>query len=447
MAIRLASRAWAFLKKVWKALLRAFKGITRWVKSPAKSIGRFAARAAVTGKGSIARRIISMLIAYVVMMFPGTIAVTSVSTYPFTKMSLPAVLTVMQQSGFGYYLTYGIGPGLAAGAQSIAGDLLIQWGGVLGNEQTIQTGRDWAEKGAAWATGKMYGLDGVDVSSLRLPEWRWPWEAPDLSIFDGSMPSVSLPEVPSDGIQILPPGGGKDAAAGDVASSRRWTEWDESESPNYWRLISGSAEMDVNVAAGEVKCFGLDALGRTQRVVAMVTYEMVEDSAGSRSEFERGAEPSGWPSKNTYVGQKEGRDGVGPGIEMANGRVYRGYMWNRSHLLADSLGGYEHEDGVQVSRRVNLITGTRAQNVGANDGDGGMQHCEMLALKWLEANPSMRLWYSAEPVYEGDELIPRSVIVKILSEDGSLQGEWEVYNAAKGYEIDYFTGAVKWIGG
>lgn len=451
------SKAWSFIKKLFKLLLKPLKALFKWVRHPLKSLGKLFMALAVTGKGSIARRIISMLVAYVVMMFPGTIAVTSVSTYPFTKMSLPAVLTVMQQSGFGYYLTYGIGPCLVAGAQSIFGDLLIQWGGVLGNEQTIQTGRDWAEKGAEYASGKLYGLDGVDVSALKFPAFRWPWEDPDMSIFDNvkapTLPDVEMPEVETpevNGISILPPSDG-DAADEQAESSveqRRWTEWDESESPNYWRLISQKAEIDVSVPDGTIKYFGLDELGRTQRAVGMITYEMVEDSAGSRSEFEKNAEPSGWPSKNQYVGQKSGRDGVGDGILMHNGKTYKGYMWNRSHLIADALGGYDYDQGGnQVSRRVNLITGTRAQNVGANDGDGGMQHCESLALKWLKANQGKRLWYSVEPIYEGDELIPRSVIVKMLSEDGSLQGEWEIYNCAKGYEIDYSTGDVKWIGG
>ena len=52
------------------------------------------------------------------------------------------------------------------------------------------------------------------------------------------------------------------------------------------------------------------------------------------------------------------------------------------------------------------------------------------------------VWYSVEPIYEGDELIPRSVIVKAKSCSGELDVVAEVYNVCPGYTIDYMTGEV-----
>lgn len=48
----------------------------------------------------------------------------------------------------------------------------------------------------------------------------------------------------------------------------------------------------------------------------------------------------------------------------------------------------------------------------------------------------------ALPLYEGSERIPRAVIVDMFSSDGTVDMELIVYNAAKGYAIDYETGVV-----
>lgn len=76
----------------------------------------------------------------------------------------------------------------------------------------------------------------------------------------------------------------------------------------------------------------------------------------------------------------------------------------------------------------------------SNDGRGGMQYFESAAVEFLEENPQCSVWYSARPVYEGDELVPRSVIVTMRSCNGKLDLCGEVFNAAEGYVIDYSTG-------
>jgi len=81
------------------------------------------------------------------------------------------------------------------------------------------------------------------------------------------------------------------------------------------------------------------------------------------------------------------------------------------------------------------------QNVGSNDGEGGMAYPEGLVRTWLDKNPEGTVWYSSTPTYEGDEVVPRSVIVDLLSSDGTLDLELEVYNTAWGYSIDYADGS------
>ena len=195
--------------------------------------------------------------------------------------------------------------------------------------------------------------------------------------------------------------------------------WNEKKAPDYV-LRAGAARVSKAPAAGQVVYSPLDSLGRTRTVTATVTYAMVARSAGRRQEIPEDQAPSGW-----------GHNGPAH-IALYNGRVYNGYFWNRSHLLADSLGG-------QAIRR-NLITGTRTQNVGANDGSGGMAFTERRVVQYLNSHHQVTCFYRATPVYNGSELLPRAVAVDVRTSDRALYMRVIVYNCAKGYTIDYRTG-------
>lgn len=198
------------------------------------------------------------------------------------------------------------------------------------------------------------------------------------------------------------------------------TEWDAELCPNYIR-IDGPAQLPYELEPGQVVYEGLDGLGRTQGVHACVTYDMRRAGADRERADISDITPSGW------------RDNAECDIQMPDGTTYHGYFYNRSHLLAKSLGG---DDAAY-----NLVTGTRTQNVGANDGNGGMGYAETIARDWLDAHHDGTLQYRVTPAYVGDELVCRSTFVDIRSSDGSIDMHIEVYNAALGYEIDYATGA------
>lgn len=209
----------------------------------------------------------------------------------------------------------------------------------------------------------------------------------------------------------------QDTAAEDSAEG--YSSWSEDVSPNYVRLL-GKAEVDTNLSPGAVNYLPLDSLGRTQGVDAAITHEMLE--AGSARKRARDMpEPSGWPKKNFRA------DIVTP-----TGDMYSGYFWNRSHLLAKSLGGADIIE--------NLVTGTRMQNVGAQNGQGGMDVIETALRDWIGDYPDTVAYFRARAIYEADELIPRSVIVDVLTSDGHIDEKLEIYNAAKGYSINYYTG-------
>lgn len=215
------------------------------------------------------------------------------------------------------------------------------------------------------------------------------------------------------------------------------TSWDASAYPEYYRVagpavVDGASSPDGAAAAqtamsdpglpkpGEVRYSRLDDLSRTQGVVAVVDHAMYEAARGHEAHFDKSDDPSGWGHNAKAT------------IKAPNGHSYHGYFWNRSHLLADSLGG--------AAARDNVITGTRMQNVGANDGSGGMAYEESRVRDWLDAHPDGTVYYAATPAYVGDELVPRSVFVDVLTSDGQINDHVEVYNAAAGYDIDYATG-------
>lgn len=213
-----------------------------------------------------------------------------------------------------------------------------------------------------------------------------------------------------------------DAAADSyVAPSVSSTAWDEAESPNYYRVV-GTAQVGEQPAAGTIAYGPLDQYGRATGVVAAVTYESMEAGRSRARGDLQDLEPSGW-------GHNDEVD-----MAMPDGTIYHGQFFNRSHLVAKSLGG---DDGLH-----NLITGTRTQNVGANiDGsEGGMAYAEGLVRAWLARHHDGWVYYAVTPAYTGDELVARSVIVDVRSSDGELDQRVEVYNAARGFSIDYATG-------
>ena len=189
-----------------------------------------------------------------------------------------------------------------------------------------------------------------------------------------------------------------------------WQSWDEQAAPNYV-LEEGPAQVRADVEAGQISYSALDELGRPGLVAASLTHE-TRVQAKERGRQDIDVNPAGWPETNPKVG-----------IETPSGDTYKGRFWNRSHLLADSLGG--------DPTRENLVTGTRMQNAGGQ-----------MARSWLDDHETGTLYYSTLPLYVGDEPIPRAVVVDMRSSDGQIDCELLVFNAAKGYEVDYETGSV-----
>ena len=151
----------------------------------------------------------------------------------------------------------------------------------------------------------------------------------------------------------------------------------------------------------------LDSLGRCGTTMACVGKETMPTEA---RESISSVIPSGW---------------VNVPYEFVDG----GYLYNRCHLIGFQLTG-------ENANECNLITGTRYMNV------EGMLPFEDLVADYVWDTDNHVL-YRVTPVFEGDELVCRGVIMEGLSvEDGGEGVSFNVYvyNVQPGVTIDYATG-------
>lgn len=152
----------------------------------------------------------------------------------------------------------------------------------------------------------------------------------------------------------------------------------------------------------------LDRLGRCGVAFALVGREtMPTEERGSIGMVK----PSGWHTVR-YDGLVDGN-----------------YLYNRCHLIGYQLAG-------ENANERNLITGTRSMNV------TGMLDYENRVADYVERTGNHVL-YRSTPVFSGDELVARGVLLEAQSvEDGGLGVRFCVwcYNVEPGVEIDYATG-------
>ena len=151
----------------------------------------------------------------------------------------------------------------------------------------------------------------------------------------------------------------------------------------------------------------LDELGRCGPAMALLHRSLMPD--GERSDISE-VKPTGW-KQNFY--------------DFVEGEA----LYNRSHLIGYQLTG-------QNANPQNLITGTRAMNADA------MRPFEE-DLAWYLKDSDDKVLYRVTPVFYGNELLARGVLMEARSEeDGSDGMEFCIYcyNVQPGVVIDYRTG-------
>ncbi|MEE1227841.1 MAG: DNA/RNA non-specific endonuclease [Lachnospiraceae bacterium] len=151
----------------------------------------------------------------------------------------------------------------------------------------------------------------------------------------------------------------------------------------------------------------LDSLGRCGAAYANVGEDI---RPTDERESISNVKPSGWKQK--YINREP--------------------VYNRCHLIAYMLTGENDNPN-------NLITGTRAFNV------QGMLPFEETVGDYLEDHPSHHVLYRVTPVFEGDDLVAKGVLMEAYSDDNgdSVQFCVFVYNNQDNVTINYKTGTVK----
>lgn len=148
----------------------------------------------------------------------------------------------------------------------------------------------------------------------------------------------------------------------------------------------------------------LDTLGRCGVAYANVGQDLMptedRESIGSVT-------PSGWINRE-YDGE---------------------YLYNRCHLIGFQLTG-------ENANEENLITGTRYLNV------EGMLPFENLVADYVKET-DQHVLYRVTPVFQGQDLVARGVLMEGLSVEDSGEGVTfcvYAYNVQPGVDIDYATG-------
>ncbi|MCR5775224.1 MAG: DNA/RNA non-specific endonuclease [Lachnospiraceae bacterium] len=152
----------------------------------------------------------------------------------------------------------------------------------------------------------------------------------------------------------------------------------------------------------------LDELGRCGTAYANICPELMPtEKRGDISEIH----PTGWV-QNRYDGIV---DADPP------------YLYNRSHLIAYKLAG-------ENANIYNLITGTRYFNA------EGMSYVEDKVADYVR-NTGNHVLYRVTPVFEGDDLLSRGVLMEAQSvEDDRISYCEFIYNVQPGIYLDYSDG-------
>lgn len=152
----------------------------------------------------------------------------------------------------------------------------------------------------------------------------------------------------------------------------------------------------------------LDRLGRCGAATASIGTDLMPTTAREKISM---VQPTGWKNK-TYPGLISGE-----------------YLYNRCHLIGFQLTA---ED----ANARNLITGTRYLNV------TGMLPFENMVADYIKETGNHVL-YRVTPVFSGDELVARGVLMEAWSVEDDGDGILfcvYCYNVQPGIEIDYATG-------
>lgn len=259
-------------------------------------------------------------------------------------------------------------------------------------------------------------------------------------------------------VQIDPPTGIAELL--DVWVNQTQNLYDHQELKNtnneYYVDVTPSITVDSNITneyiteKGWNYYQGIDQQGKTGAATALITYDVVKYVASlDRPDFASSTIVPGQYTNavlennngNTIWKKTQQSKSNNFKTNMTINNVeYNGFAFNKSHLIAWSLGGdmLPH----------NLIWGTRAQNVGSNysKNPGGMSHIETLVRNYIYKNHDAKILYTAIPIYNNEkDIVPITVYVEAIdiTNPNSFNCAAWTLNQQAGLSIDYTTGTAQ----
>ncbi len=155
--------------------------------------------------------------------------------------------------------------------------------------------------------------------------------------------------------------------------------------------------------------YDMDGLGRCTVVIACIGRDLMPKEGEERGSI-GSVKPSGWQTLK---------------FDIVDGK----YLYNRCHLIGWQLTA-------ENANRNNLITGTRYMNV------EGMLPFEDMVADYIKDTEN-HVMYRVTPIYDGDNLVARGVLMEALSVEDSGDGICYcvyVYNNQPGIVINYANG-------
>lgn len=187
----------------------------------------------------------------------------------------------------------------------------------------------------------------------------------------------------------------------------------------------------------------LDKYGRAGKVTALVTHDSVMSHSSKvqeRPSFSSSVHVAGEYKDGQYDAEDQTWRGNISNNKILQLEAYRGYIYNKSHSLAWSLGGDMETH--------NITLGTRSQNVGSNrdSNGGGMGYSETQIRNAIYDKNGTKVFYEVTPVYKDKELVPRGSHVRAYSiNDNGKTVNLNVWvsNTENGIDINYNDGTYR----
>lgn len=210
----------------------------------------------------------------------------------------------------------------------------------------------------------------------------------------------------------------------DHITSRTISKWVYKSGEDSIKILNNDKPTEIKEVKFDIphiRYGGLDSLNRTKTATAYLTKINLGRSNTRTEQIWR---PTGWHNQPKYV----------------NGT--RVIPQNRGHLIAytmtfnlDKSGNFKQGELGSIDNPYNLFTQTEFSN------QKTMTQVEQKVRYALARNK--KVIYKVSPIFHGQELMARGVLVQALSTDGSLKINRYLWNVQDKVKFDYATGKSK----